>query len=137
MPHKNDVESLITQAAFLCNKQSEMLILKLPDQRWQLPGGKLQYNENWLDGVLREIQEETGIVDIIVHAPLYVDNWHTVTHHYYRTYFLCTTRQKNIHLSNDHIDYKWIKTKKEIEHLVFTHETVKNHIKMFLDTIQD
>jgi ADP-ribose pyrophosphatase YjhB (NUDIX family) len=127
--HRKDAHALVTQAAFLFNANQEMLILQLPDNRWQLPGGKLQRAETWTEGLHREIFEETGIEDIEIVRVLYVDNWYTVANDYYRAYFLCTTMNDEVLLSNDHNAYQWINSETDLSSLVFTHETVREHIK--------
>ena len=97
MPHhKRDAQALVTQAAFIINPAHQMLIVQLPDGRWQLPGGKLHHQESWEDGIRREIKEETGLESINIVRVLFVDNWHTSSNDYYRTYFLCTTIEENI-----------------------------------------
>lgn len=135
MTHKRDAQALITQAVFLVNDSHEMLIIQLPDGRWQLPGGKLHHQETWSDGIRREIEEETNIKDVNIVRVLFVDNWHTASNDYYRTYFLCTTLQRDITLSSDHCRYKWITQHTDLSPLTFTHETVKEHIKTFFSSL--
>lgn len=130
-------QSLVTQAVFLVNQEYEILLLQLPDGRWQLPGGKLHTKESWSDGVMREITEETGLKDIAIVRVLYVDNWHTASYDYYRAYFLCTTMSKYIYLSSDHRRYKWINAKTNVDDFEFTHETVRNHLKKFLQELNE
>lgn len=127
--HRKDAHALVTQAAFLFNAKQEMLILQLPDNRWQLPGGKLQRAESWTDGLRREIFEETALDGIEIVKVLYVDNWYTVANDYYRAYFLCTTMNDNVLLSNDHNAYQWINADTDLSQFSFTHETVREHIK--------
>lgn len=123
-----DAHALVTQAAFLFNAEQEMLLLQLPDHRWQLPGGKLRCGECWQDGLRREILEETGLDDVKIVRVLYADNWFTQTHDYYRTYFLCTTISNTVQLSRDHIAYRWIKPSDDLSWCTFTHQTVRQHI---------
>jgi len=131
MTTKKDTLSLITQAAFLMNASHQMLILQLPDNRWQLPGGKLRRKEQWESGLRREIREEIGITNISIIRVLYIDNWNTPHNDYYRAYFLCTTFGEAITLSSAHINYEWISAETNLSGHVFTHLTVKNHIKVF------
>jgi len=37
------------------------LLLKQPNGRWDLPGGKLDRDEDIVDGLIREVEEETGL----------------------------------------------------------------------------
>lgn len=131
MASKRDAQALVTQAAFVINENHEMLLLQLPDGRWQLPGGKLHTKENWRDGLLREIQEEAGLTNISIVRVMYIDNWHTQSHDYYRAYFLCTTLDTQVHLSGDHRRAKWITSETDLDFYGFTHETVRAHIERF------
>jgi ADP-ribose pyrophosphatase YjhB (NUDIX family) len=135
MIHYREAQSLITQAVILVNQDYEILLLQLPDGRWQLPGGKLHTKEMWSDGVMREITEETGIKDIAIVRVLYIDNWHTPAYDYYRAYFLCTTMSKHVYLSGDHRRYRWIQPDTDLDTLEFTHDTVRTHLKRFLDEL--
>ncbi|MDQ5940903.1 MAG: 8-oxo-dGTP diphosphatase [Candidatus Dependentiae bacterium] len=135
MINHREAQSLITQAVILVNQNYEILLLQLPDGRWQLPGGKLHTKEIWSDGVIREITEETGIKDIAIVRVLYIDNWHTTTYDYYRAYFLCTTMSREVYLSSDHRRYRWIQPDTNLDTLEFTHETVRIHLKRFLDEL--
>jgi ADP-ribose pyrophosphatase YjhB (NUDIX family) len=130
-PASRNTHSIITQAAFLVNPDYEILVLQLPDGRWQLPGGKLHWKESWQQGVEREILEETGIEDVRIVQVLYIDNWHTPLQDYYRSYFLCTTMQTKVHLSKDHRRYEWINAYSNLDAYIFTHDTVREHIKKF------
>lgn len=131
MATKKDAQALVTQAAFVISPDHEMLLLQLPDGRWQLPGGKLHTKENWRDGLLREINEEAGLSSVSIVRVMYIDNWHTQSHDYYRAYFLCTTIEKEVHLSGDHRRAKWITAKTDLDFYGFTHETVRVHIERF------
>jgi len=132
MLHNRESQSLVTQAVILVNQNYEILLLQLPDGRWQLPGGKLQAKEPWSLGVLREISEETGLKDVVIVRVLYVDNWCTPTYDYYRAYFLCTTMSTNVCLSRDHRRYRWITTDTNLDEFEFTHDTVRIHLQRFL-----
>lgn len=131
MSYKKNTHALVTQAAFLSNRRNALLLLQLPDGCWQLPGGKLHSKEQWQEGLLREIQEETGITDVTIERVLFVDNWHTATHDYYRTYFACTTDTEDVVLSSDHVAYVWLERDAHLQSYVFTHATVREHIATF------
>ena len=133
---KNDTQALVTQAAFLIKPNYEMLILQLPDKRWQLPGGKLRRNEQWADGLRRELFEETNLDDISILNVLYIDNWSTPLYDYYRAYFLCTTIEETVHLSKAHIAYQWINKDTDLSGILFTHTTVREHIKDFFSQLE-
>lgn len=41
--------------------RGKVLLLKQPNGRWDLPGGKLDKGEDIVDGLIREVKEETGL----------------------------------------------------------------------------
>ena len=45
----------------ICTIDKKVILLKNERDEWDLPGGKLSYNESFNDCLLREIQEELGI----------------------------------------------------------------------------
>jgi len=59
----------------VCIRDGEVLVVKgsrgLTEGRWSLPGGFLRFGETPAEGVLREIQEEVGLVGAIEEAPVF------------------------------------------------------------------
>jgi len=54
----------VANKAFLVNPLGKILLLRLNlgKNQWDLPGGRMEQNEHPLEGLRREIEEETGIV---------------------------------------------------------------------------
>jgi len=52
--------------------EERVLLLRKPNGRWDLPGGKLEPGEGVIDGLRREIAEETGLQ---VDVDRIVDSW--------------------------------------------------------------
>lgn len=82
---------------------------------WELPGGKLEFGENPMDAVAREIEEETG-VNALFYFPYTVtsvisDNG---SKHTIRIYYKCWVLDPNkeVYLSDEHEDYKWVDASK-------------------------
>ena len=64
-------------AAVIFNAEHKILLVKMTYQQvhpWGLPGGSLEYSETPEDGVVREVQEETGL-EIEVNKLLLVKTW--------------------------------------------------------------
>ena len=51
----------VSVKAFILAKNNKILLLKEPDGVWDLPGGGLHYGEDPIDGLKREVLEETGL----------------------------------------------------------------------------
>ena len=57
---------IIAVGGIVENEQGEILLVKTRrDGNWVFPGGQVEVGENLIDGVIREVKEESG-VDIIV-----------------------------------------------------------------------
>ena len=69
-------EQWIAAVAVIFNREGKILLTKRhqPESefhdRWQLPGGGVEYGENPIDTIVREIKEETGLsIDLISEFP--------------------------------------------------------------------
>ncbi|MCB9358716.1 NUDIX domain-containing protein [Candidatus Woesearchaeota archaeon] len=99
---------------------------------WEIPGGRLSEGENPFMGLQREVKEETGL-EIEVKNPLDVDYFvradnQTIT----MLIFLCSAKNDNVILSEEHTDYKWCNIDEVKDHLVeFFHKSVDNYIDHF------
>lgn len=52
---------IIAAAGIVKNENNEILMVKTHNDSWVFPGGQVEVGENVIDGVKREIMEETGI----------------------------------------------------------------------------
>lgn len=59
--------------AWVRRKDGSFLMVEHPQRGWELPGGRIEENESSLETVVRELEEETGIVSfpIAVNSDLY------------------------------------------------------------------
>ena len=77
---------------------------------WDIPGGKIEYGEGIVDGITREIREETGLTVAIEPRPWSV--WTFMTPAKQRQTVGVTLLAKyvsgNVKLSNEHTDYRWM-----------------------------
>lgn len=119
----------ITQSIVLINKQGEILILKHKSGRWLLPGGRLNQGEKWLAGLKREVKEEIGADDFVITGILEVDNWISKRVPHYGIFFVgSVTNDKKIILSNEHVEYTWIKNREELDKFDFWNNDLKQRI---------
>lgn len=49
------------RASVICQQQGRVLLVRKPEAKWTLPGGKIEANENPLQAARRELCEETGV----------------------------------------------------------------------------
>ena len=74
---------------------------------WCPPCGKVESNENLTTALKREVQEEAGL-DIEIIMP--INSWigDNNGEEYYSISYACRAKSKNITLSSEHVEYKWI-----------------------------
>ncbi len=120
----------VGQAAIIRNKMGQILILKKNDS-WMLPGGRLEENETCAEGLLREIREETGIVDLLIKKVLDADT--SDDKDSYVTTFLCEIENNpKIVLSKEHQEFAWIKPE-DAELYKFWHPKILKRISLLLE----
>ena len=77
---------------------------------WDIPGGRINPGEEPEDGLKREIKEETGldieeIKQILDTSTVYKDKEKQII----RITYLCTAKNHEVKLSDEHTEYQWIK----------------------------
>jgi len=79
--------------------------------RYHLPGGRIEPGEKYMDGLAREIFEETGL-RVHVGKPVFVGEWFPVIrgeqNQIVAIFFACITTNNQVVLSSEHDDYQWI-----------------------------
>lgn len=88
------------------------LLLKYPAGHWDLPKGNIEEGEEPLQTMVREVREETGIVDLRV-----VPGFEKEIEYWYRregkkvhktvVFFLAETSAEKVTISFEHQDYGW------------------------------
>lgn len=125
----------VSQKAVIINKEGKILALRRtstalsnPD-KWDLPGGDLDFGEDVLCGIIREIKEETGLeikklklFNVESHIDKKGEFWVTIA-------YKAKTKNNNLKLSSEHNDFKWV-TKKEFLNLE-TPEKIKHFVENF------
>ena len=97
--------------------QEKVLLLKNDRDEWELPGGKLELNEEPMDCLVREVFEEVGIK---VKVKGIIDSWiYTIyddLHVLIITYGCYEVKNDFYRISNEHSAGKWFSLK-ELEDL--------------------
>ncbi|MFC1842439.1 NUDIX domain-containing protein [Candidatus Dependentiae bacterium] len=117
----------VSQGAVIENKKGEILLLKLCNRGWAIPGGHLRKNEDWIDGLQREIAEETGIKNLNVKNVLGVCIFGTC----YGVCFHCALPDASgtdIVLSDEHEDFAWVSSKEDVSKYNFHHPALKDFV---------
>ena len=84
---------------------------------WECVGGKIEFGEELESALLREIKEEVGL-DVTVNKILYATTFKTnPSRQLVILTYLCECKNKNVILSNEHSDYKWV-TKDQFRSLI-------------------
>ena len=78
--------------------------------RYQFPGGRIEPGEPFLDGLRREVMEETGL-QVVVGEPLYAGEWFPVIkgvpHHIVALFLVCEPESIDVVISEEHDGYVW------------------------------
>lgn len=92
----------------------KVLLLKRSDEahihpgQWEFPGGKLEFGETPVQGMRREITEETGLV-VSVGDLLYASSFFIGSHRQVILLrYACTSQDNNVALSPEHADWQWV-----------------------------
>ena len=109
-----------------------MILKHKKGDKWLLPGGRINRGENWLEGLKREVKEETGM-NFIIDGILDIDSFSGPEGFHYLVTFICHTDDKDIKLSNEHDGYAWINNVGELEKYDFWHKDIVKRIKKAFD----
>ncbi len=107
------VGAIIRYQAMEYNKDySEFLLLRNKRGFWGFPQGHKERGENDIQTLQREVQEETGIVNLEIHQ--YIGK---IQYKYFRAdglrsekevkFYFATTPTREVIISNEHEDFKW------------------------------
>ena len=102
----------------------KFLLLRYGLSHWGFPKGNIEMGEKEQDAGIREVQEETGISKIVL-----IDNFREKVHYIYKrqgktihkevVYFLAKSNEKEVTLSFEHSEYKWLCYEDSLKQLSF------------------
>ena len=102
---EDDQDSEEVAKLVLVNSNNEVLFLKRSNYvdkfagEWDLPGGHIKVGESLKDGLIREVEEETGLKILRVRLFTRIENL---------SFFEAVYEKGNIALSNEHVDHAFI-----------------------------
>jgi len=114
------MHSAVAVKGFIINNKKILLIKRAKNDIhapavWEVPGGRIETGENPIDGLVREVKEETGL-NINVKRPFAVENFvsddgFAIT----MIHFICEVNKEEIKLSEEHTDFYWVEQDKIFE----------------------
>jgi bis(5'-nucleosidyl)-tetraphosphatase len=111
---EQSIGAVIRHCTSLENAESEFLLLKNRRGFWGFPQGHKEKGETEIQTLIREVFEETGIVCLYIQS--YIGRIH---YSYFKAdgmksekevrFYFATTTTRNVTISKEHDDYKWVK----------------------------
>ena len=143
----SDIILNVAAKAVLTDNKGRILVLRESSKhatnvkvgRYHLPGGRIDPGESFMDGLRREVREETGL-EIEPGTPLFVGEWRPVIlgvpHQIVGMYLACKIKgDQTVTVSEEHDDVLWIDPRKRADYDVAEPdwEAIDAHTEM-LDT---
>jgi len=95
--------------------QDKILLLKPKNKvKWHLPGGHLVKGENFQQGMMREVYEETGI---------HINHYICINSQRNFKLFLCKSTKSRVTLSSEHENHAWMLPQQALDTVDMTKET--------------
>lgn len=126
----------ISQKVFIFNKDGKFLVLQRSPRavsnrlRWDVPGGFIEFGEDPLEALKREVKEETGLS--ITTAQPFGTEAHINSKGIWRftVAYTAQTRSRRVVLSHEHVAWEWMSVP-----YFLTIDTVKK-LKKFAKTLK-
>jgi 8-oxo-dGTP diphosphatase len=119
MTDKQTVTQRIATKALIVNKNGKILLLREAGSydegtncgKYQVPGGRVNPGEPFMEALRREVKEECGL-EVAIGKPIYVGEWWPnikgSPNQIIAIFFVCKALTEQIQLSEEHDDFKWI-----------------------------
>lgn len=132
---------------FRKNREIKYLLLHYPSgsrnkkDYWDFSKGHIEENETDRDTVIREIREETGLNDI-----QFIEGFKEYIKYFFKSknqtifktvvFYLVKTEKKDVKVSSEHNDYRWLFYEEALEQLNFDNaKEILKKANQFLETI--
>lgn len=98
----------VSQKALILSPDDDVLVMCMDEETWELPGGRMGAYEKPIEGLEREVREETGL-EVVVDEPIHTAAWRNDDGRgRFSVVYLCATEETEITLSDEHCDYEWV-----------------------------
>ncbi|MBI4132449.1 MAG: NUDIX hydrolase [Candidatus Sungbacteria bacterium] len=105
----------VAQKAVILDSEGKLLTIRRSQTHridpggWDLPGGDLEFGEDPMVGIIREVREETGLSEVHNLAPYDVEGHVAVNQEYWVTIaYRGNSGENKVTLSNEHDDFQWV-----------------------------
>jgi 8-oxo-dGTP diphosphatase len=100
-------QAVVSQKAVVVD--GEVLVVRdASDGDWEFPGGRIDRGERSLPALHREVREETGL-DVHVEGPVFTAvKKRKKRRGKFFVYYRATTDARDVDLSEEHDDYRWL-----------------------------
>jgi ADP-ribose pyrophosphatase YjhB (NUDIX family) len=114
-----EIVQRIAMKAVIANDKGQVLMVRVADTpkagpnagKYGIPGGKLKAGEQWEEGLIREVFEETGL-KVKVIKPLEVGEWRPMVQgmqlQIVAVFFACSAEKYEVTLSAENDAYEWV-----------------------------
>ena len=119
-----EIERSAGAVVFTVNSEPLYLILQYGSGHWDFPRGNIEEMEKEIDAAKREILEETGLKDLE-----FIFGFREKVKFFYRRkgknirkeviYYLAKANSREVKLSYEHKDYKWLPFEEALKVLTF------------------
>ena len=116
---------IVSAGGIVEDGQGNILLVKAHDDGWVYPGGITEVGENLMDGVIREIKEESGIDASVSHLISVVSN--TAVHKWYDGVtdvptkvmfdFVCKLEGGELAASEETSECRWVPKEKVLDYI--------------------
>ena len=112
MPYRHSVS--VAGAVYDCARNAFLVIERADNGKWELPGGILEEHETVLDGLRREVEEETGVLV----EPLWLSGvYKNMTLGVVALVFRCEVKSGSPHTTDESRNVRWM-TSGEVEEMM-------------------
>ena len=104
----NPLRATVTQRGVVITPNECVLVVqRASDGGWELPGGRLDRQEDAIEGLMRELREETSLDPEVV-APVDTVAWvNDEGNGRFCVYYYCRGHRREVSLSPEHVAAEW------------------------------